>query len=200
MTTITCNRKFWFFILTLFQAGRGHYGPDDPKHSGVSAGIGLDLPKFLTLFLFIPDRSQTSHFRIFFWKFQKFEPQIFSGSSSIRWKIKKSQKNLFFLWEILLFLAESLLYMFSAFFWGILHICSSKFEISTFFGLKNLIFDLRHLTAHSRKNIPHRGLFLVSMESQRSKYLSETKFRLVGGLLAHIWRLKSIRAIMAPPW
>ena len=114
-------------------------------------------------------------------------------------KNQKIAKKSIFLWEILLFLAESLLYMFSAFFWGILHICSSKFEISTFFGLKNLIFDLRHLTAHSRKNIPHRGLFLVSMESQRSKYLSETKFRLVGGLLAHIWRLKSIRAIMAPP-
>ena len=48
--------------------GGGHYDPDDPKHSGVSAGIGLDLPKFLTLFLFIPDRSQTSHFRIFFLK------------------------------------------------------------------------------------------------------------------------------------
>ncbi len=60
------------------------------------------------------------------------------------------------------------------------------FEISTFFGLKNLIFDLHHLTAHSHKNIPHRGLFLVSMESQRSKYLSETKFRVVGGHLAHL--------------
>ena len=84
-------------FLTLFQAGGGgHYGPDDPKHSGVSAGIGLDLPKFLTLFLFIPDRSQTSHFRIFFENFRKLNVKNFQGSSSIRWKIKKSQKNLFF--------------------------------------------------------------------------------------------------------
>ena len=55
--------------------------------------------------------------------------------------------------------------MFSAFFRGIKHFCSSKFEILTFFDLKNLIFDLRHLTACNGKSIPHRGLFLVSIEA-----------------------------------
>ena len=56
-----------------------------------------------------------------------------------------------------------------------------------------------HLTADSQKSIPHRGLFWVSMESQRSKYLSGNKFRVVGGLWVNLWRLKSTRAIMAPP-
>ena len=59
-----------------------------------------------------------------------------------------------------LFLAESELYMFLAFFWGIYLSCSSKFEISTFF-----IFDFRHSAACSGKNTQHRGLFVVSMDS-----------------------------------
>ena len=54
-------REGWVVKLTLFQAG-GHYGPDDRKHSGVSAGIGIGSPDFMTLFLLIPDRCQTSHF------------------------------------------------------------------------------------------------------------------------------------------
>ena len=59
----------------------------------------------------------------------------------------------------------------------------SKFEILTFFDLKNLIIDLRHLTARSGKSITHRRLFLVSLESQSSKYLFGIKFWVVGGLL-----------------
>ena len=50
------------FRLTLFYMGGGHYGPDDRKQSAVSAGIGLGSPKFMTLFLLVPDRCQASHF------------------------------------------------------------------------------------------------------------------------------------------
>ena len=108
----------------------------------------------------VPEKS---FFEFFFESFGKLNVKNFQGSSSLWWKIEKSKKKIF-LQEILLFLAKSALYMFSAFFWGIKHFCSSKFEISTFFDLENLIFDLRHLTACSRKSILHRGLFLVSIE------------------------------------
>ena len=57
------------------------------------------------------------------------------------------------------------MYMFLAFFWGIYLSCSSKFEILTLFCLKIFIFDFRHLAACSGKNMLHRGLFGVSMES-----------------------------------
>ena len=45
-------------LLTLFQAGGGHYGPDDQKQSAVSTGFGLGSPKFMTLFLSMFDKTQ----------------------------------------------------------------------------------------------------------------------------------------------
>ena len=97
-----------------------------------------------------------------------------------------------------IFLAESELYMFLAFFWGIYLSCSSKFEISTFFCLKIFISDFRHLEACSGKNTLHRGLFGVSMDYQRSKYLFGNKFWILGGLLVTLESLKSVRALSAP--
>ena len=70
-------------LLTLSLAG-GHYGPDDRKHSGVSAGIGLGSSKFLPLFLFIPDRSQTSHFRIFLGDITQYKSLFHYGEPPFR--------------------------------------------------------------------------------------------------------------------
>ena len=44
-----------------------------------------------------------------------------------------------------------------------------------------------------------KRLFLVSMESQRSKYLFGNQFWAPRGNLVHLYGLKSMRAIMAPP-
>ena len=91
----------------------------------------------------------------------------------------------------------------SYFFWLNLYCTYSQFSFDVYntsvaqiwnlnlFGFKNFIFDLRH----SRKSTLHRGLILVTMEIQRSKYLIETMFRVVGGLWVNSWQLKSIRAI-----
>ena len=118
--------------------------------SAVSEGLGLGSPKFLTLFLSIPDRSQRSHFWNFFLKMsENWTSKIFRGPRALGEKSENRKKISFFAINIT-FLAKSTLYMFSAFFWGIKHFCSSKFEISTVFGLKNLIFDHRHLRACSR--------------------------------------------------
>ena len=168
--------------------------------SAVSERLQLGSPKFLTLFLSIFDRSQWSHFWNFFWKFRKIERQKFSGVLEPLVKNQKIEKKIFFLQEMLLFLAKSAFYMFSAFIWGIKHFSSSKFEILTFFGLKNLIFDLRHLKARSGKSITLRRLFLVSLESQRSKYLFGIKFWVVGGLFdSSKTTLKNLGQIDPPP-
>merc|ERR1739844_636595 len=108
----------------------------------------------------------------------------FRGSLSMSRKSKKMKKKKKFLQKFTIFLPESELYMFLAFFWGIYLSCSSKFEILTLFCLKIFIFDFRHLAASSGKNMLHRGLFGVSMESLRLKYLFESKFWVLTGLLA----------------
>ena len=114
---ITEDFRFAVFCgLNPIPGGGGHYGPDDREQPGVSAGIGGGSPKFMTLFLLVPDRCQTSHFWIFFESVGKLSVKNFRGSSSIRQKIEKLKKKSNFLLEILLFLAESLLYIFSAFF------------------------------------------------------------------------------------
>ena len=104
--------------------------------SAVSEGLGLGSPKFLTLFLSIPDRSQRSHFWNFFLKISKnWTSKILGGPRALGEKSKNGKKSIF-LQKIVLFLAKSVLYMFSAFFWGTKHFCSSKFEILTFFRPK----------------------------------------------------------------
>ena len=155
----------FLITLTLFQLGGGVKSSRTTINpSAVSEGLGLGSPNLLILFLSVPDRFQRSHFLNFFWKFRKIERQKFSGVLEPLVKNRKIEEKIIFLQEFLLFLAKSALYMFSAFFWGIKHFSSSKFEILTVFGLKNLIFDLRHLTARSGKSIQLKRLFLVSME------------------------------------
>ena len=63
------------------------------------------------------------------------------------------------------------------------------------------IFIFRHgpSTARLAKTTAHRVLYLVSMDSQRSKKFDGTRFWALGRLLtASGWR-ESIRAIMARP-
>ena len=73
--------------------------------SAVSKGIGIASPKSMTLFHSISERSQWSHFWIFFFEnFGKLNVKNFQGSSSLRWKMKKSKflkffcKKYYFFW------------------------------------------------------------------------------------------------------
>ena len=63
------------------------------------------------------------------------------------------------------------------------------------------IFIFRHglLTAGLAKTTAHRVLFLVSMDSQRSKKFDGSHFWALGCLQTASGWLESIRAIMAPP-
>ena len=63
------------------------------------------------------------------------------------------------------------------------------------------IFIFRHglLTARLAKTTAHRVLFLVSMDSQRSKKIDGSHFWALECLLTASGWLESIRAIMAPP-
>ena len=161
-------------FLTLFSPGGVKSSRHTMNPSAVSEGLHLGSPKFLTLFLSIFDRSQWSHFWNLFLKIsENWTSKNFRGPRALGEKSRNSKKK-FFLQEMLLFLAKSAFYMFSAFIWGIKHFSSSKFEIFTSFGLKNLIFELRHLTACSGISIQVKKLFLVSMEGKRSKYTSRT--------------------------
>ena len=105
---------------------------------------------------------------------------------------RKNWKKSFFA-KILIFIAESLLYMLLAFFWGIKLFCSSKFEILMLFDLNNLSFYHCHSRASSIKNIPHLGLFLLSMAKWISKYIARDKFWTLWGYfgyfcsLEHLW-------------
>ena len=136
------------------------------------------------------------------WNFEKLKKKNFTVSTPkgppFGKKIQKS-KNLGFFPKNHTFLLESELYMFSAFFWGIKHFSSSKFEILTFFSLNNLIFDLWHLTAHSSKSIKMKRLFLVSMEGQRSKYSSENKFWAVSSQFCQLIKRKIGAGWFDPP-
>ena len=123
--------------LTLFYMG----GCDTPPLGGLSFAAHRWVPQtgwfFMSLFLAILELSWTGHFWNFFWKFQKFSRrQIFPksiqrGDPSIQ-KFKKSKKGIFLL-QIIFFLPKYEFYMFSAFIWGIKHVCSSKFFNFHFF-------------------------------------------------------------------
>ena len=116
-------------------------GCDTPPLGGLSFAAHRWVPQtgwfFMSLFLAILELSWTGHFWNFFWKFQKFSRrQIFPksiqrGDPSIQ-KSKKSKKA-FFLLQIIFFLPKYEFYMFSAFIWGIKHVCSSKFFNFHFF-------------------------------------------------------------------
>ena len=114
---------------------------DTPPFGGLSFATHRWVPQtgwfFMSLFLAILELSWTGHFWNFFWKFQKFSRrQIFPksiqrGDPSIQ-KSKKSKKGIFLL-QIIFFLPKYEFYMFSAFIWGIKHVCSSKFFNFHFF-------------------------------------------------------------------
>ena len=74
-----------------------------------------------------------------------------------------------------------------------------KFSILTYFCMKIFIFRHGLLTAGLAKTTAHRVLFLVSMDSQRSKKFDGSHFWALGCLQTASRWLKSIRAIMAPP-
>ena len=65
--------------------------------------------------------------------------------------------------------------------------------------MKIFIFHFGLLTAGLAKTTTHRVLFLVSMDSQRSKKFDGSHFLALGCLLTASGWLESIRAIMAPP-
>ena len=65
--------------------------------------------------------------------------------------------------------------------------------------MKIFIFHHGLSTASLAKTIAHRVLFLVSMDSQRSKKFDGSHFWALGCLLTASGWLESIRAIMAPP-
>ena len=158
----------------------------------VSTEAGLGTPKLVTLFLSLFDFSQKSYFWNFFFKiFKKLYIKIFGGPRVCRENWKKIEKNLFFA-KILIFIAESLLYMLLAFFWGIKLFCSSKFEILMLFDLNNLSFDHCHSRASSIKNIPHLGLFLLSMAKWISKYIARDKFWTLWGYFGYFCSLKHL--------
>merc|ERR1711893_414721 len=71
--------------------------------------------------------------------------------------------------------------------------------ILTYFCMKIFIFHHGLLTAGFAKTTAHRVLFLVSMDSQRSKKFDGSHFWALGCLLTASGWLESIRAIMAPP-
>ena len=75
-------------------------------------------------------------FRIFFETFGNWTSNILGGPRTCH----ENQRIDFFLHKILPFPAESVMHMFSAFFWDIKLFCSSKFK--HFFCLKIKIFDI----------------------------------------------------------
>ena len=74
-----------------------------------------------------------------------------------------------------------------------------KFSILTYFCMKIFIFRHGLLTAGLAKTTAHRVLFLVSMDSQRSKKFDGSHFWALECLLTASEWLESIRAIMAFP-
>ena len=82
--------------------------------------------------------------------------------------------------------------MLLAFFWGIKLFCSSKFEILMLFDLNNLSFYHCHSRASSIKNIPHLGLFLLSMAKWISKYIARDKFWTLWGYFGYFCSLKHL--------
>ena len=65
--------------------------------------------------------------------------------------------------------------------------------------MKNFIFRHCLLTASMAKTAIHKVLFLVSMDSKRSKDLDGSQFWALECPLTGSGWLESIRAIMAPP-
>ena len=73
--------------------------------SAVSEGQGQGSPKFLTLFLSIPDMSQRSHFWNFFLKIsENWTSKFLGGPRALAEKLKNRKKNFFFFKKSFFFL------------------------------------------------------------------------------------------------
>ena len=107
-------------ILTLFQARQGQF---DPQHHTYVCSFYSNRARLtkigdfvsLTIWL-VPKKPFLKFLLQNFWKIWILN---FWGSSSISRKLKILTKKIIFLQRLSFFLAESILYMFSAFFWGI---------------------------------------------------------------------------------
>ena len=106
--------------LTLFEARQGQF---DPQHHTYVCSFYSNRARLtkigdfvsLTIWL-VPKKPFLKFLLQNFWKIWILN---FWGSSSISRKLKILTKKIFFLQRFSFFLAESILYMFSAFFWGI---------------------------------------------------------------------------------
>ena len=137
----------------------------------VSTGYGLWPQKFMILFLFIFEWSYKGHFSMLFLKFLKNGNFLFDNfeiKGSPFKKLKKFQKILFFaknhtfsFWICIVHVLSFLLMYITLMY--------QKFSILTYFCMKIFIFCHGLLTAGLAKTTAHRVLFLVSMDSQRSK-------------------------------
>ena len=111
---------FYFYILTLFEARQGQF---DPQHHTYVCSFYSNRARLtkscdfvsLTIWL-VPKKPFLKFLLQNFWKIWILN---FWGSSSISRKLKILTKKIIFLQRFSFFLAESILYMFSAFFWGI---------------------------------------------------------------------------------
>ena len=82
--------------LTLFEARVGQFVPRYHIFVIISTEVGLGSPKLVTLFLFLFDLSQKSHFWNFFFKiFKKSNIKILGGPRLCRENWKNFEKNLF---------------------------------------------------------------------------------------------------------
>ena len=134
-----------------------------------------------------------------FWKTEKNFFDDFDIKGSPLWKKnRKFQKKIFFaknhtfsFWICIVHVLSFLLMYITLMY--------QKFSILTYFCMKIFIFRHGLLTAGLAKTTAHRVLFLVSMDSQRSKKFDGSHFWALGCLLTASGWLESIRAIMAPP-
>ena len=113
---------------------------DTPPWLFIVRSSSVGAPNRLIFYEFVPCNIKTVLDRSFLKFFLKI-PKIFTSTNFSKidpkggpfyTKIKKIQKGIFLL-QIIFFLPKYEFYMFSAFIWGIKHVCSSKFFNFHFF-------------------------------------------------------------------
>ena len=130
-------------FLTLFQARQGQF---DPQHHTYVCSFYSNRARLtkigdfvsLTIWL-VPKKPFLKFLLQNFWKIWILN---FWGSSSISRKLKILTKKIIFLQRFSFFHAESILYMLSAFFWGIQFFCSSKLKFWCFLAWKISILTI----------------------------------------------------------
>lgn len=176
------------FTLSLLRGAKS--GPDDQIQSGIFTSSWLELPDFMTLFLLTFARSQRGHFlkkrksifeksKKMIWQLQHQRvPHLDENSKDQNFSLIWKNKSYFYTW---IWIRNVLSFLLMYIFYLLLKI--SNFMILC---LKNIIFDLRHSGAYNSKRRLYSGLFLVSMDSQRSKYLSCIKLWVLRGVLTTV--------------